>query len=251
MNETTDIEEELGAAEGGQRSLLKRLLPIAFVVAGISAFFAFGLNEYLTFDALREHRGVLLAFVADRPLTAPLVFIAIYGLATALSVPGGVVLTIAGGFLFGTWLGGLYAVVGATIGAVAVFLIAKSALGDVLKRKAGPWMAKMEAGFKENALSYLLILRLVPIFPFWLVNLVPAFLGMPLGSYALGTFVGIIPGGLAYASVGAGLGTVFEQGEAPGLDILADPRVWGPMAALTALALVPIVYKRFVAAKSE
>ncbi|MGI9417601.1 MAG: TVP38/TMEM64 family protein, partial [Geminicoccaceae bacterium] len=228
MNEATDIEDKIAGAESGQRSLLKRLLPVVLILSGIGAFFAFGLNDYLTFDALREHRGILLAFVADHPLTAPLAFIAIYALATALSVPGGVILTITGGFLFGTWLGGFYAVVGATLGAIAVFLIATSALGDALRNKAGPWMAKMEAGFKKNALSYLLILRLVPLFPFWLVNLVPAFLGMPLGTYTIGTFIGIIPGGLAYASVGAGLGTVFDQGAAPGLDILADPKVWGP-----------------------
>lgn len=251
MSEATDVRDEIGKAAGGQSSLLKRFLPVALILAGIGAFFAFGLNQYLTFEALSEHRGTLLAFVADHPFTAPLAFIAIYALATALSVPGGVVLTVAGGFLFGTWFGGFYAVIGATLGAVAIFLIAKSALGDALKNKAGPWMTKMEAGFKENELSYLLILRLVPLFPFWLVNLVPAFLGMSLGTYTIGTFIGIIPGGLAYASVGAGLGTVFDRGAAPGLEILADPKVWGPMAALTALALVPIVYKRFAGKKAE
>ena len=251
MSEASDQRDEIGETDGGQGSLVKRLFPVAVILLAIGAVFAFGLDDYLTFDALRDHRGALLAFVANNPFLAPLVFIAIYALATALSLPGGVILTITGGFLFGTWIGGFYSIVGATLGAVGIFLIAKTALGDTLRKRAGPWMSKMEAGFKENELSYLLILRLVPLFPFWLVNLVPAFLGMSLTTYTIGTFVGIIPGGLAYASVGAGLGTVFDRGAAPGLEILTDPKVWGPMVALTLLALVPIIYKRFAAKKAE
>lgn len=248
MSGTTERQDRTGS---GQGSLIKRLLPLAVLVIAAIGVFSSGLHRYLSFDSLQEHRETLLSLVADHAVLAPLAFIAIYAAATAMSLPGGVILTIAGGFLFGTWLGGLYVVIGATLGAVGIFLIAKTALGDTLKNKAGPWMAKMEAGFKENEFSYLLILRLVPLFPFWLVNLVPAFLGVSLLTYAIATFVGIIPGSFAYASVGAGLGTVFDQGHTPSLNILADPKVWGPMVALTVLALVPIVYKRFAAKKSE
>jgi len=239
------------ATENGQSSLIKRLLPVVVLVAAAIGVFASGLHNYLTFDALSEHRETLLTLVDRHTVLAPLAFIAIYAAATAMSLPGGLILTIAGGFLFGTWQGGLYVVIGATLGATAIFLIAKTALGDTLKRKAGPRMAKMEAGFKENEFSYLLILRLVPLFPFWLVNLVPALLGVALPTYVIATFVGIIPGSFAYASAGNGLGAVFDQGGAPGLEILADPKVWGPMVALVALALVPIIYKRFSGKNSE
>ncbi len=247
---STEYEQAIDAKQGGG-SWIKRLLPLIVLALAIGAVFASGLHNYLTFDALKEHRETLLSFVAANPLLAPLIFVVIYALATALSVPGGVILTIAGGFMFGTWLGGLYVVIGATIGATGIFLIAKTALGNTLRDKAGPWLSKMEAGFKENALSYLLVLRLIPLFPFWLVNLVPAFLGVPLGTYVFGTFVGIIPGSLVFASVGNGLGAVFDAGETPDLGIIFEPAILGPILALSVLALVPVLYKHFVAKKTE
>ncbi len=114
-----------------------------------------------------------------------------------------------------------------------------------LRRRAGPWIGRLEAGFRENALSYLLVLRLVPLFPFWLVNLVPAFLGVPLTTYALGTFVGIIPGSFVYASVGNGLGAVFDAGGTPDLTIIFEPEILLPIIGLSLLALIPVVYKKF------
>ncbi len=251
MNKITEGTQHLSDAGKDGTSWIKRFLPLAVLALAIGAVFASGLHNYLTFDALKEHREALLGFVAANPLLAPLAFILVYALATSLSVPGAVFLTIAGGFMFGTWLGGLYVVIGATIGATAVFLIAKTALGNTLREKAGPWLGKMEAGFKENALSYLLVLRLVPIFFFWLVNLVPAFLGVPLRTYVIGTFVGIIPGSLVYASVGNGLGTVIDAGETPDLGIIFQLEILGPLIGLALLALLPIAYKRFTARKTE
>ncbi len=251
MNKTTEGMQHLSDAGKDDPSWIKRFLPLVVLVLAIGAVFASGLHNYLTFDALKEHRETLLGFVAANPLVAPLAFILVYALATSLSVPGGIILTIAGGFMFGTWLGGLYVVIGATIGATAIFLIAKTALGNTLREKAGPWLGKMEAGFKENALSYLLVLRLIPLFPFWLVNLVPAFLGVSLGTYVLGTFVGIIPGSVVFASVGNGLGSVFDAGETPDLGIIFEPAILGPILALSLLALLPIAYKRFIAGKTE
>ena len=154
-------------------------------------------------------------------------------------------LTITGGFLFGVWLGGLLTLFGATAGAVAVFLAARTAFGGVLRRKAGPAIQRMEAGFRDNALSYLLILRLIPIFPFWLVNIVPAFLGIPLSVYLIGTFFGIIPGVLVYASVGNGLGELLEAGRKPELDIIFQPAILLPLLGLALLALLPVLYKRY------
>jgi uncharacterized membrane protein YdjX (TVP38/TMEM64 family) len=222
-----------------------RFLPLAALAAGLVIFFALGLHRYLSFGALAENRDFLMSLVEDHPVTAPLAYIAVYALAVAFSIPGAVVLTIAGGFLFGTWAGGLFVVIGATIGAVGVFLAARTAFGEGLRRRAGPWIGRLEAGFRENALSYLLVLRLVPLFPFWLVNLVPAFLGVPLTTYALGTFVGIIPGSFVYASVGNGLGAVFDAGGTPDLTIIFKPEILLPIIGLSLLALIPVVYKKF------
>ncbi len=233
------------------RSPVKRFLPLLVLVLAIIAVFASGLHEYLSFEALREHRETLLQLGADNAAIAPIAFILIYAGVIALSIPGGAVLTIASGFLFGIWLGGLYVVIGATAGATAVFLIAKTALGDALRAKAGPWLQRMEAGFQENALNYLLVLRLIPIFPFWLVNLVPAFLGVGLGTYVVGTFFGIIPGSLVFASVGNGLGAVFDAGEAPDLGIIFEPEIIGPIIGLALLALLPVAYRKFKSRKTE
>lgn len=250
MSETGERQDG-GEKAGEKSSMVKRLLPLAVLAAAAIGIFSTGLHNYLSFAALSEHRETLLAFVRENGALAPLGFIAIYAIATAISVPGGVVLTIAGGFLFGTWLGGLYVVIGATLGATAIFLIAKTSLGDVLKSKAGPRLKRMEEGFRENALSYLLFLRLIPLFPFWLVNLVPAFLGVGLVTFIIGTFFGIIPGSLVFASVGNGLGTVFDEGGTPDLGIIFKPSVLGPIIALAVLSLLPIAYKRFAAKKSE
>ncbi|MEZ5825623.1 MAG: TVP38/TMEM64 family protein [Geminicoccaceae bacterium] len=233
-------------AEGAaKRPSWKRYLPLAVLVLAIALVFAFDLQRFLTFDALRDHRAWLEEIVGSRPVLAGAVFFLVYAVATALSVPGAVILTIAGGFLFGTWIGGMLAVAGATLGAVLVFLIARTSLGESLKERAGPWLARMEAGFAENAMSYLLVLRLVPLFPFWLVNLVPAFLGVKLSTYTIATFIGIIPGGLVYASVGNGLGAVFDRGEEPDLQIFLKPEILVPILGLTALALVPVIHRHW------
>lgn len=227
----------------GRRGVL-RFLPVAVIVAALAAVFVFGLDRYLSFDLFRQHRETLAAFVAGHGLLAALGFIAVYALATAVSLPGGAVLTLAGGFLFGTAAGSVYVVIGATLGATAVFLAARSAVGDALRRRAGPAIARMEAGFRDNALSYLLFLRLIPVFPFWLVNLVPAFLGVRLRTYVIGTVLGIIPGSIVYASVGNGLGAVFDQGRTPDLSIIFRPDILLPILALAGLALVPVIYRR-------
>jgi uncharacterized membrane protein YdjX (TVP38/TMEM64 family) len=220
---------------------------LAVIAAAIGAAFALGVQDYLSFDALKENRAFLTQFVADHALTAALLFIAAYAVATALSLPGGAVLSITGGFLFGTLLGTAWVVIGATLGAVGIFLAARTALGDSLKAKAGPWLTKMEDGFKENALSYLLVLRLVPLFPFFVVNLVPAFLNVPLRTYTLGTVLGIIPGTFVYVSVGAGLGSVFEAGGDFSAGSVLTPEVVTALVGLSVLSLVPVAYKKIKA----
>jgi uncharacterized membrane protein YdjX (TVP38/TMEM64 family) len=246
-----DRDSIVDRAAPGRAAIVRRLAPLAVLLLAIGGFFALGLHEYLSFEALRQHRAQLLAFVEHRPLLAPLAFMAVYAAVVALSVPGGALLTIAGGFLFGVLPATLYVVVGATVGATIVFLIARTALGDALRARAGPRVRRMEEGFRADALSYLLVLRLIPIFPFWLVNIVPAFLGVALRTYVLGTFIGIIPGSFVYASVGNGLGAVFEAGGTPDLGIIFQPAVLLPIAGLAVLALLPVGYRRYKARRKE
>lgn len=224
---------------------LGRLIPLVVLAAGLVAFFVLDLGQYVTLDALKENREFLQTFVAENTALAFTVYMAIYTVMVAFSLPGALIATLTGGFLFGTIFGGLATVVAATIGATIVFLIAKTALGDTLRAKAGPGIQKMEAGFQKNAFSYLMVLRLVPLFPFFLVNLAPAFLGVKLRTFMVATFFGIIPGTFVFASVGNGLGAIFDEGGEPNLGIIFQPEVLGPILALAALSLVPVIYKRF------
>lgn len=221
----------------------KRLIPLFVLVFGLIAFFALGFDKYLTFAALRENRAWLLDQVRQSALIAAAVYIGVYILVVAFSLPGGAVMTITGGFLFGQWIGSLYVVFAATIGATTLFIAAKTALGDMLRAKAGPFLQRMESGFRENALSYLLALRLIPIFPFFIVNLVPAFLGVSLRVFLLATFVGIIPGSFVYATVGAGLGSIFDSGEEFSAKGILTPEIVTALAGLAILALLPVAYK--------
>ncbi|WP_090021283.1 TVP38/TMEM64 family protein [Limimonas halophila] len=229
----------------GRRSRLTRWLPLLALVAGFVLFFALGLDKYLSFDALAEHRAWLEQQVADNAVLAAAAFVVVYALVAAFSIPGGAFLTILGGFLFGTIGGAIYAVTGATIGAVAVFLAARTALGDALRERAGSAVERMRAGFQEDAMNYLLFLRLIPVFPFWLVNLVPAFLGVPLRTYAIGTFLGIAPGSVVYASVGNGVGNLIAVGEKPNLGIIFEPSILGPIIGLALLSMLPVGYKKY------
>jgi len=234
------------SSEGWRKKFtLGRLAPLAVIAAALMAFFAFGLGDYLSFAALKEHRQALTGFVNANGVWAPVLFVLFYAAATAVSLPGGAILTITAGFLFGSLSGTIYVIVGATLGATGLFLAARTALGEPLRARAGPSLQRMEQGFRDNALSYLLFLRLIPVFPFWLVNLVPAFLGVPLRTYVVGTAIGIIPGCFVYASVGNGLGAVLYAGETPDLGIIFKPEILIPIVGLAILALLPIAYKRF------
>jgi len=221
-----------------------RIVPLAVLLAGFALFFIFDLDRYLSFQAIRDNREWLLARVEANGMLAALAFVVVYALVVAFSIPGGAVLTIVSGFMFGTVLGGISTVFGATIGACALFLAARTAFADVLRAKAGPALRRMERGFRSDAFNYLLVLRLVPIFPFWLVNLVPAFLGVPLPTYVIATFIGILPGTLVFASLGNGLGAILDDGGTPDISIIFKAEILFPIIALAILALVPVAYKR-------
>lgn len=227
-----------------------RFLPILLLLAGLILFFALGLHRYASFSTLSEQRSALLEWVARLGALAPVVFIGAYIAVVAFSLPGATILTLAGGFVFGALWGGIYAVIGATIGAVVVFIAARTAFGDALRARAGSSIDRMEEGFRRDALSYLLVLRLIPIFPFFLVNLVPAFLGVALPTYVTATFFGIMPGTFVYASVGAGLGAVFDAGGEPDLGIVFSAPVLLPLIGLAVLALAPVAYRRIQARRA-
>ncbi|WP_340110027.1 TVP38/TMEM64 family protein [Pikeienuella sp. HZG-20] len=221
---------------------LKRMIPLAVALLGAILLFTFG-REYLSFEALRDNREALVAWRDAHYAPAALAFIGVYAVATALSFPGGLALTLAGGFLFGPWFGAAFAVTGATLGATAIFLATRTGLGDALRARAGGWVKKAEDGFRANQISFLLMMRLVPAIPFFIANLVPAFLGASTFVYIWTTFIGIIPGALVYASAGAGLGAVFESGGAPDLGLIFQPRILLPLIGLAALSALPIVIR--------
>lgn len=229
--------------DAASRSALLRLLVAVGFLLGLGAFIVFGGTHYLSLDVLAGNRTDLVAWCDEHAVSAVGLFVIGYGLAVAFSVPGGVLLTITGGFLFGALLGTIAAVVGATAGASAVFLAARYVAGDILRRRAEGAVRRMERGFRRNAFSYLLFLRLVPLFPFWLVNLVPAFLGVPFRIYLLTTIIGIIPGALVYSLVGDGLGAILDAGGEPDLDIIFEPKILAPMLGLALLSLLPVLWR--------
>jgi uncharacterized membrane protein YdjX (TVP38/TMEM64 family) len=190
------------------RAVLRRYGPPLLVVAALLCILVQGWHHHLTLESVVTQRDRFQHFLAGHATVSVLAYVAFYTLLVALSLPCGVVLSTAGGLLFG-WLGGaLAAITGATLGATVVFLIARTAVGDALSRRAGPWLAKLSEGFQKDALSYMLFLRLVPAFPFWFVNIAPAVLGVPLRTFVLGTVIGITPATFAFAFAGAGLDSV-------------------------------------------
>ena len=230
---------------------VQRLWPLAVIICGITAFFVLSLDHYVSFDALKQNRGWLMGQVAENRFTTVIVFFAVYAAVVGLSLPGATVISIAGGFLFGLWFGTACNVVGATIGATLLFLAARTVFADVLHSKAGPWLHKLESNFQENAFSYLLFLRLVPVFPFFAVNLVPAFLGVRLRIFVVTTFFGIIPGALVYTSFGAGLGAIFDSGEEFSAAGLFKPEIVAGMVGLALLSLIPAGYRWWRRKKSS
>jgi uncharacterized membrane protein YdjX (TVP38/TMEM64 family) len=243
-NTGTETESTDRRSPRARTSPIRRWGLAAVLAAGFVAFFAFDLGRFVSPAALARNCDALEVWVDAHPVLSRGAYAAAYFLAIAFSLPIGVVLTIGGGLVFGLLEGTAITVLAATAGALAVFLAARSAIGDTLRRRAGPFAKTLERGFRENAVSYLLVLRLVPLFPFWLVNIVPALLGVSARTYVMTTFLGIIPGTFVFVSVGNGLETIIDRGQLPGLEIFLEPSVLMPIVGLAALALVPVVYKR-------
>jgi uncharacterized membrane protein YdjX (TVP38/TMEM64 family) len=254
--------QDTAGVQRKQKPLALRLLPLALIVAAAAAVWWSGLLDYVSLQQLADNRETLRNYVADNLALALLAFIGIYAAVVALSLPIAAPLTLTGGFLFGWLAGGLSTVVAATLGAVIIFLLARTALADTFTRKAGTLLCKCRDGFQENAISYLLFLRLVPLFPFWVINLAPALFGVRLRDYVIATFIGIIPGTFAIALTGAGLDSVLvaqkeaydqcvarESAENCAFDLdpahLITTELLIAFAALGVVALIPVVAKRF------
>ena len=219
------------------------LAPLALLIL-FGLAWGFGLHRSLSLDALAAHRAALGAEVAAHPLAAALIYVLAYTLLVALSLPGGVVMTLAGGLLFGIIWGGTLAVIGASIGAALLFLLARSAFAPLVAGRAEGFLAPLRAGLARDGFFYLLSLRLVPVFPFWLLNLAPALLGMRFAPYLAATFFGIIPGTAVFAGIGAGLDQVFASGGTPDLGVIFSPAVLLPLLGLAALSLFGVWWRR-------
>jgi uncharacterized membrane protein YdjX (TVP38/TMEM64 family) len=224
---------------------LARRLPLLIIVA-VAALGAFTLRDYLSFQALAENREALIAFRDANYAATVAVFIVAYIVIVAFSLPGATVATLTGGFLFATFPGALFNITGATIGATIIFLAARWGLGEKLAAKMDSSegaVKKIKTAIDDNQWEALFLIRLVPAVPFFVANLVPALVGVPLYRFVVSTFFGIIPGAVVYTSVGAGLGEVFERGETPDLGIIFEPHILLPILGLCALAALPIVLK--------
>ena len=237
------------------RARLLRLLADrrAWFVAGIVGLLLgsrlLGLDRYLSIDALAEHRAALVGVVAGNLAAAALAYVVAYAVLVALSVPGAAVLSLSGGFLFGPWLGTGLSVTGATVGATLVFLMARRVFGADALARHGPRAERVAAALRRDAIAYMLMLRLTPLVPFFLVNLVPAFVGVPLSVYVATTFVGILPAALVYNLAGAGLGAVLAEGGTLTLASVMTPELIGALVLLALLSLASIPLRRRFAAR--
>jgi uncharacterized membrane protein YdjX (TVP38/TMEM64 family) len=236
-----------GRSGSVMRGRLLRVLPLAIIVLLLVAVLASGVWRHLSLDDLKARRTALKAFAHGHPVESVALYVAAYCAVVALSIPGALMMTLTGGFLFGTLIGGAAAAMGVTSGAVVMFLVAHTALGDLVRKRAKPGglIRKTEEGVRRHAFSYLLFLRLMPAAPIWLVNIAAAFVRVPLWVYAVATVIGIAPSCFIYASIGASLDRVFAAGGKPDFRALFHPEVFIALFALAVLALLPIAYQRW------
>jgi uncharacterized membrane protein YdjX (TVP38/TMEM64 family) len=255
-------------ADPKPRFSLRRFLPLIVLAGTIGLVFAMGWQDYLRPRVIADSTDALQAFVAQHRVLAVALYMAVYIVVVALSIPGAAILTLLGGFLYGWYIAGPATVIAATIGATIIFLVAKTSVGDVLRARAGPFLDRLAKGFEEDAFNYLLFLRLVPVFPFWLVNIAPAFLGVRIRTYFITTLFGIIPGTLAYSYVGGSLDSIFTSAQADAayqaclaqeaagavaagscslpvdFSDLITPQILIAIIALGVVALIPVVIRR-------
>ena len=219
------------------------ILTVLVLLTGAVVALAFGFDEGFALHALRTHHHWLLGFVAGAPILASLLFMAIYALGVAVSVPGLAVLTVIGGYLFGWLEGTVYVLIATTLAVTAVFLVARSAIGEPLRARAGPSLLRFAEAFRNHAPSYVFVLHLVPIFPYAMVIGIPAACGVGLRTYMVSAFLGLVPGTLLFAHLGSGLGDVLRAGLPIGPGSFLRPDIVLSLAALAVLALLPVAYR--------
>ena len=224
--------------------LLRRFGPALLVLAAVIAAFASGLTRDLSLHELAPRREAIEHAVHAHPWLGLTLYVGVYTLVVALSLPAALVMTLTGGLLFGPWLGGLAAAISCTLGATILFLICRIAAGDFIRARAGPTAARIEEGLRRDAFSYIVFLRLLPIAPFWLINLALGLIDIPIVTFVVASFLGILPVSLIFASLGSGLNTVFHRGGRVDPHIILQPRFILPLVGLAVLSLGPILYRR-------
>lgn len=233
----------------GRQQGLVRFLPIVILVAGLAVAYVSGLQNYLSLAYLQQQRGTLTELVGQKPVISAFLFFLAYVAAVAFSLPAASVLTIFGGFLFGWLLGGTIVVFAATIGATILFLAARTSFGSELREKLGDKAAAFAEGLNKDAFNYLLILRLAPVFPFFVVNVAPALFNVKTRDYVLATFIGIIPGTFAYSWLGEGVGSILDaaqtSGQTPSVKSLVTPEITIAFAALAIVAAIPLIIRKW------
>ncbi len=220
------------------KNLLK-FLPVLAVLIAVIVVWQSGVLGFVNLESIQAHRKDLLGYVTDKPFISILVFMGAYIACVALSLPIATLLTLLGGFLFGPWIGTLVIVTSATMGATILFLVAKTSFGEALRQKAGPLYDKVSNNMKDNAVGYMLFMRLVPLFPFFLVNIVPAIFNVRILPFVVTTFIGIIPGSFVYANFGRELGSINSVSD------LASIQTVVAFSLLGFFALIPTIYKHF------
>ncbi|MEI8015785.1 MAG: TVP38/TMEM64 family protein [Nitrospira sp.] len=239
IREHTVMTSDMPSSEAKSGLSVGKIAVVLAIGVAVAAFFYFDLGRFLSLQALKDNRDDLLSFTETHSAAAAALFVLIYIAVAGLSLPGAVILTLAGGFLFGFVWGTLFVNLGATTGATLAFLASRYLLRDWVERKFGKWLGPVQQGFEKNAFSYLMTLRLIPLFPFFVVNLVSGLTRMNVGAYVAATAIGIIPGSFVYAYAGRQLGAINS------LKDIASPGVIGAFVLLGLLALVPNLYKKW------
>ena len=235
-----DNKSRFGHPEG-----MRRFVPLVILLAVVIAIWMSGVTDQLSWANLARYQSGLLDWVARNGALAAGLYVVTYAVAVAVSLPQAAILTLTGGLLFGALLGGALAVIGATAGAVGLYLVARSAIGDSLAARGGPFLRKLRDGLQRDGFLYLLSIRLIPVFPFWLVNLGAALGGIRLVPYAAATLIGIAPATFILASIGSGISTILASGGTPDISVLLSFPVLGPLVALALLSLLPVVWRQW------
>jgi uncharacterized membrane protein YdjX (TVP38/TMEM64 family) len=234
-----------------EKKTLFRWIPLFIIITMMILIYFSHWYEYLTFSSLSKYHASLNIWTQQHYFSTVLFFIFIYVAAVATSIPGAAtILTITAGFLFGLFAGTCYIILAATLGASILFASLQTAIGSYLTKKGNSWVKHMKAGFKKNAFNYLLFLRLVPLFPFWAINIAAALLGVKFLKFFLATFIGIIPGAFIYVSIGCGLKSIFAKNETPNFAMIFEPKILIPILSLAVLSIAPIIIMKLVGRKN-